>query len=207
MDSERGTSAERGAGNAGYGGGSFGGGYGGGDGADANREAQRSMAAAGISNLGGDFGTGIGRAMEGNAFAKFVGLHPQFNGYKPREASVSNRFDPTRSGLIGLGLSAVNPALGGLYGMQRGIREGNPIGGVLSGVAGLAGGMAPFNPGAQMLGGMSGLNQMSGMVGGPTLDSLARSGGPRPTGPVQPGMGGENDQHRMARLLMMQQPA
>jgi hypothetical protein len=101
----------------------------------------------------------------------------------------------------------INPALGGLYGMQRGIREGNPIGGVLSGVAGLAGGMAPFNPGAQMLGGMSGLNQMSGMVGGPTLDSLARSGGPRPTGPVQPGMGGENDQQRMARLLMMQQGA
>lgn len=146
----------------------------------------------------------------GDAFRNFVGFNQRVN-VDPRgmrQRAEITGFDPTRSGLIGLGLSALNPALGGLYGAQMGMRSGNPIGGMLSGVAGLAGAAAPFSQGAAMLGGLSGLNNLSGAIGGPSLDSLARAGGPRPVGPQgpqQPGMGGESEQQRMARLLMAQQ--
>ena len=142
-------------------------------------QMQRGMRSRGVMNTGGLFGTGVGEAMTPNAFEKFVGIGKKFDGNKPVERSVSNTFDPTSSPAIGLVLSLVNPALGGLYSAQSALREGNPVSAGLSLASGLAGGLDPF--GISPIGNMAKLgnaaNSISSTLGGPNADELFSSDG------------------------------
>lgn len=142
-------------------------------------QMQRGMLSRGSMNMGGLFGTGVGEAMTPNGLEKFVGVGKTFDGNKPVGQSVSNTFDATKSPAIGLGLSLVNPALGGLYSAQSSLREGNPVSAGLSLASGLAGGLDPF--GLSPIGNMAKLgnaaNSVSSTFGGPNADELFSSDG------------------------------
>lgn len=127
-------------------------------------------------------------------------------------------WDVARSPAARIGATVLGgPVVGGLYNAGVDLSLGNPASAMLSGAAGLMGGMNPFAPASQMLGMANNINSLSRTVGGRTVDDLF--GSPEPSqstepndtnwadytnqGPPMQVNRGENDQRKLLAAALM----
>ena len=104
----------------------------------------------------------------GERFGEWLGFKTTDFRYDPKKQGYdrTTSFDITDSGLIGGLLTLAAPPLGGLYSLQRHVRNGDPISGGLAGLASLS-------PAGSLLNIASGVNSTADLLADKNVDDLA----------------------------------